>query len=74
MMMGHCLNVMTQAPYPDDKAELLNGLYVMRTYTKLKDGSCSIAVILRNLTAQLIHLVRGHIIGWVVAANIVSEA
>ena len=27
MMMGHCLNIMTQAPYPDDKADLLNGLY-----------------------------------------------
>ena len=38
-MMGHCLNVMMQVPYPDDKADLPNGLYVMRTYTKLKDGS-----------------------------------
>ena len=36
MMMGHYLNVMTQAPYPDDKADLCNGLYVMRTYTELK--------------------------------------
>ena len=32
MMMGHRLNVMTQAPYPNDKADLSNGLYVMRTY------------------------------------------
>ena len=43
MMMGHCLNVMSQAPYPDDKADLPNGLYVMRTYTELKDSSRSIA-------------------------------
>ena len=39
MMMGHQLNVMMQAPYADDKADLPNGLYVMRTYTELKDGS-----------------------------------
>ena len=38
-MMGNQLNVMTQAPYSDDKADLPNGLYVMRMYTELKDGS-----------------------------------
>ena len=51
MMMGHRLNIMTQAPYSDDKAVLPNGLYVMRTYTELKDGSWSVSVVLRNLTA-----------------------
>ena len=56
MMMGHQLNVMTQAPYPDDKADLPNWLYVMRTYTKLKDGSRSVSVVLWNLTAWPIHL------------------
>ena len=50
MMMGHQLNVMMQAPYPDDKADLPNGLYVMRTYTELKDGSRSVSVVLWNLT------------------------
>ena len=72
--MGHCLNVMTQAPYPDNKADLPNGLYVMRTYTKLKDGSQSISVVLRNLTAQPIHLARGWVIGQMVAVNTVPEA
>ena len=56
MMMGHQLNVMTQVPYPDDKADLPNGLYVMRTYTELKDGSQSVSVVLQNLTARPIHL------------------
>ena len=56
MMMGHQLNIMTQAPYPDDKADLPNGLYVMRTYTELKDGSRSVSIVLRNLTARPIHL------------------
>ena len=59
MMMGNRLNIMTQAPYPDDKADLPNGLYVMRTYTELKDGSRNVSVMLRNLTAWPIHLVRG---------------
>ena len=50
-MMGHWLNVMMQAPYSDDKADLLNGLYVMRTYMELKDSSQSVSVVLWNLTA-----------------------
>ena len=51
MMMGHCLNVMTQAPYPDDKADHPNGLYVISMYIKLKDSSQSVAIMLWNLTA-----------------------
>ena len=50
-MMGHRLNVMMQAPYSDDRADLPNGLYIMRTYTELKDGSRSVSIVLRNLTA-----------------------
>ena len=74
MMMGHRLNVMMQAPYPDDKADLPNGLYVMRMYTELKDGSRSVSVVLRNLTAWPIHLARGWVVGQVVATNAVPEA
>ena len=74
MTMGHQLNVMTQAPYSDDKADLPNGLYVMRTYMELKDSSQSVSVVLRNLTAQPIHLARGQVISRVAAANAVPEA
>ena len=74
MMMGHRLNIMMQAPYSGDKANLPNGLYIMRTYTELKDGSRSVSVVLWNLTAQPIHLVRGRVIGRVAAANAVPEA
>ena len=74
MMMGHRLNIMTQAPYPDDKADLPNGLYVIRTYTKLKDGSWSVSVVLRNLTARPIHLAQGWVMGRVMAANAVPDA
>ena len=73
-MMGHQLNIMMQVPYPDDKADLPNGLYVMRTYTELKDGSRSVSVVLQNLTAQPIHLARGWVMGRVVAANAVPDA
>ena len=72
--MGHQLNVMMQAPYSDDKANLPNGLYIMRTYTELKDGSRSVSVVLRNLTSRPIHLARGRVIGRVAAANAVPEA
>ena len=46
----------------------------MRTYTELKDGSRSVSVVLRNLTAGPIHLARGRVIGQVAAANAVPEA
>ena len=65
---------MMQAPYPDDKADLPNGLYVMRTYTKLKDGSQSVSIVLRNLTTRPIHLAQGQVMGQVVAANAVPDA
>ena len=73
-MMGHRLNVMMQAPYPNDKADLPNGLYVMRTYTELKNGSQSVSIVLRNLTARPIHLARGQVIGRLVTTNPVPEA
>ena len=63
MMMGNRLNIMMQAPYPEDKADVPNGLYVMRTYTELRDGSRSVSLVLRNLTARPIHLARGQVIG-----------
>ena len=61
-------------PYPDDKADLPNGLYVMRMYTELKDGSRSVSIVLRNLTARPIHPARGRVMGRVIAANAVPEA
>ena len=74
MMMGNRLNVMTQAPYPEDKADLPNGLYVMRMYTELRDGSRSVFLVLQNLTTRPIHLARGRVIGRVATANAVPEA
>ena len=74
MMIGHRLNIMTQVPYPDDNADLPNRLYVMRTYTELKDGSQSVTMVLQNLTTQPIHLARGHVIGLVVATNAVPKS
>ena len=39
MMMGYHLNVMTQAPYVEDRANLPVGVYVIPTYSELRDGS-----------------------------------
>ena len=65
---------MTQAPYPEDKADLPHGLYVMRTYMELKDGSWNVSLVLRNLTTRPIYLARGQLISRVAATNAVPEA
>ena len=53
-MHGYKLHVMTHAPYPEDKSSLPNGVYILKTYTELKDGSQNVSMVLRNLTS--IHL------------------
>ena len=65
---------MMQVPYPDDKADLPNGLYVMRTYTELKDGSWSVSIVLQNLTTRPIHLAQGWVMGRVVGTIAVPDA
>ena len=55
-MHRYKLHVMTHAPYPEDKSSLPNGIYVLKTYTELKDGSRNVSVVLRNLTSKTIHL------------------
>ena len=63
MMMGHHLRVMTQAPYPDDDANLPVSLYVLRTYTELHDGSRTVHVVLQNGTSCPIHLHQCRLVG-----------
>ena len=58
-MQGYKLHIMTHAPYPEDKSSLPNGVYVLKTYTELKDGSRSVSVVLQNLTSKMIHLAPG---------------
>ena len=58
-MHGYKLHVMTHAPYPEDKSSLPNGVYVLKTYTELKDGSRNVSVVLWNLTSKTIHLAPG---------------
>ena len=73
-MQEYKLPVMTHAPYPEDKSILPNGVYVLKTYTELKDGSHNVCVVLRNLTSKTIHLAPGRCIARVAAANEVPEA
>ena len=74
MMMGYKLHVMTQATYLEDQANLLNGVYVVKTYTELHDGSRNVLVVLRNLMGKLVHLPAGRLVAWVVAANSIPDA
>ena len=74
IMMGHRLRVMTQAPNPDDDANLPVGLYILWTYTKLHDSSRTAHVILRNGTSRPIHLHQRRLVGREVAANLVPKA
>ena len=73
MMIGYKLHVMTQATYFEDWANLLNGVYVVKTYSELHDGSCSISVVLHNLTGKPVHLAAGQAVARVVAANAIPD-
>ena len=74
MMMGYKLHVMTQATYPEDGANLLNGVYVVKTYTELRDGSRNVSVVLRNLMGKPVHLAAGRPVAQVVAMNAIPDA
>ena len=73
LMMGYQLNVMTQASYVEDKANLPVGVYIVLTYSELWDGSWSVAIVLHNLTGKPMHLQAGHVIARVGAANVMPE-
>ena len=73
-MKGHCLNVMVQPPYPEEKAKLPMGLYIQRVYTEMKDGSQNISMVLRNGTEKSMHLTARRLVGRIVAANLVPDA
>ena len=74
MMMGYKLHVMTQATYPEDGANLPNGVYVVKTYTELRDGSRNVSIVLCNLTGKPVHLAAGRLVARVVASNAILDA
>ena len=74
MMMGYKLHVMTQATYQEDRANLPNGVYVVKTYTELHDSSCNVSVVLNNLTGKPVHLAAGRPVARVVATNAILDA
>ena len=73
MMMGYRLNVMTQAPYLEDRANLPVGVYVIPTYSELRDGSRTMTIVLCNLTGKLVHLQAGRVKAQVLAAIVILE-
>ena len=74
MMMGYKLHVMTQATYLEDWVNLLNGVYVVKTYTELHDSSCNVLVVLHNLMGKPVHLATGRPVARVVATNAILDA
>ena len=74
ILMGYWLYIMMQATYLEDQANLPNGVYVLKTYTELLDGSCNVSVVLHNLTGKPVHLAARRPIVRVVAANAIPEA
>ena len=73
MMLDSTLRVITQTPYPEDRANLPNGLYVLSTYTQLNLGSHNIAVVIRNGTSRAIHMPGGHQIRQVITINAIPD-
>ena len=73
-MLGYWLHAMMQATYLEDEAHLLNGVYVLKTYTDLLPGSQNVSVVLHNLTGKPLHLAAGRCVAQVVAANAIPEA
>ena len=74
MMLGYKLHIMTQAPYPEDWANLTNGVYIVKTYTELRDGSRNVLVVLRNLMGKPVHLPARRPVARVVAASAIPNA
>ena len=73
-MHGYKLHVITHTPYPEDKSSLSNGVYILITYTELKDGSQNVSVVLRNLTSKTIHLAPSRCMARIATANEVPKA
>ena len=74
MMTDHRLNIMTQAPYPDDMAALPSRIYITHAYTDMKPGSRQVSAIIRNMMSRPIHLPQGKTFTHVVASNAVPNA
>ena len=72
-MMGCKLHVMTQATYLEDRVNLPNGVYVVKTYTELHDGNCNVLVILCNLMGKPVHLAARWAVVRVVTANAIPD-
>ena len=74
MMTDTKLNVLTQAPYAEDEANLPVGLYIMRNRVEMNPGSWTVHLVLRNGTSRPIKMSAGQKVGRVVTVNIVPKA
>ena len=74
MMTDTKLNVMTQAPYIEDEANLPVGLYIMRNHIEMNPGSRTVHLVLQNGTSRPMGMSAGRKVGRVVAVSIVPKA
>ena len=74
MMMGYKLHVMAQAMYLEDPANLPNGVYIVKTYTELHNGSHNVSVVLHNLMGKPVHLAARQAVARVVTTNTIPDA
>ena len=73
MMMGYKLHIMTQATYLEDLPNLPNGVYMLKTYTKLHNGSRNVSIVLHNLMGKLVHLAARWPVVRVVTPNAIPD-
>ena len=71
--MGCKLHIMTKATYLEDRVNLPKGVYVVKTYTELHNGSRNILVVLHNLMGKLVHLAAGWAVARVVTTNAILD-
>ena len=61
-------------PYLQDRANLPNGPYIMRTFSELKYGSQNVAVVVPNMTAHPVCLAAGRVIASITSSKEVPAA
>ena len=71
LLLENSMHVMTQSLKGGDGTHLSHGLSVMNTYTKVISGSKWVTVVVKNLMAALITIIKGIKIIQVVAVNVV---
>ena len=69
MFLGSSMHVMMQTLEGGDRPCLPHSLSIMNTYTEMTTGSMGVAVIVKNMTAALITIIKGVTFAWFMAVT-----